>query len=234
MKITILTSDILDGLVISQRIIDAGKDVKAILYETKKKTWKALLKRFLYLLKGEIRHLGYRGMAKARPGLRVEEVSDMNSGRAKKVLEEVKPDLIVVAGTGKLKKEIYSSAAKGAINMHSGILPYYRGADSEFWALYNGEADRIGVTIHFIDERLDAGDMILQERLRVGSRDDFKKLRMKNISLGSRKMVEAIELIEKEGHKRMPQDESVARTYRTHTARDQAVYLERTRTCAKK
>jgi len=220
MKIAILTSDIHDGLIVTQKILRRGKDVRAVIYEKKKRTLRTALKRALIRMKGLIDHVDYGGILRRHKDVILREVDDMNSTAVVSLLREIAPDLITVIGTRKLDKEVLESAAKGAINMHSGILPYYRGADSEFWALYNGEKDRIGVTIHFMDEELDAGDIIIQARQEVSASDDHRSLRFRNILLGAEKMVEAIDKIESGGYTRTRQDTSLARTYRSATRED--------------
>jgi folate-dependent phosphoribosylglycinamide formyltransferase PurN/peptidoglycan/xylan/chitin deacetylase (PgdA/CDA1 family) len=227
MKIALLTSDILDGLIVAEKLISDGRELGVIIYENKKRTAKYLLKRLLYRAKGVISGITYGSIAKDVPDIVVKNVDDINSPETKRVLEDIRPDLIAVVGTRKLDKGIYGLAGKGAINLHSGILPYYRGADSEFWALYNNDIDKIGVTIHFVDEKLDAGDIILMEVQRVSSSDDHRKLRMKNIILGAAKMSEAIALIEKGGHGRKAQDDTLARVYRSAAAEDKAEYRKR-------
>ena len=217
MKVVILTSNIIDGLVISERIIKSGKDVKAVFYEEKKVTPKNKAKRILFKLTGKMGVTRFNDIPKGHGKIDIKKVGDMNSDDTRETLKGISPDLIVVIGTGKLKSDIYRIASKGAINMHSGILPYYRGADSEFWALSNGEPERIGVTIHFISDELDAGDIILTAPQKVEKRDDYKSLRMKNIFLGADKMVEAISMIESGRYVRTPQDESLAKTYRSAT-----------------
>lgn len=231
MKLVILTSDILDGIIVSQSILRSGKDVRAIVYERKPRTLKSFVKRALFRLRGVIAHVDYAGMALERDGLIVKEVDDINADAARSVLKETLPDLIVVIGTRKLRKDIFGRAPLGAINMHSGILPYYRGADSEFWALYNGEEDKIGVSIHFIDEALDSGDIVLRAELPVRPSEDYKSLRMRNILLGAEKMVEAIGLIESGRYDRIKQDENLARTYRSARRDDLKRYREKTLRC---
>jgi len=223
MKIVLLTSDILDGLIVCQKLIDSGMRPEAVIYERKPLTLKASVKRFLYIMKGIIKSPTYIGMM----GKKAFETDDINGSRVIETLNKISPGLIVVAGTRKLKKEIYGIAKKGAINLHSGILPYYRGADSEFWALYNGDTDRIGVTIHFVSDELDGGDIILQARQNVAAKDDHRSLRMKNIVLGAEKIVEAVRLIEKGDVKRQKQDSSQARTYKSARPEDVKEYRER-------
>lgn len=220
MKLVILTSDIIDGVILSGKIIHAGKDVKAIIYEDKKKSLKSIGKRFLFKFKGIMKHTSYKSIKKVKKDLIIEKVDNINSDRTSQILDEVSPDLIIVAGTRKIDTHIFQKARIGAINMHSGILPYYRGADSEFWALYNGEEDKIGVSIHFVDERLDTGDIILTQCQNIEPGDDYKSLRMKNILLGSEKMVEAIDLIESDRYNRIEQDEDLAEIYRSATPQD--------------
>ncbi len=217
MKVVILTSDIIDGLVISEKIIKSGKDVRALFYEEKKVALKNVAKRVIFKLTGKMGITCFKDIPKRYGKIDIKEVRDMNSGDMREALERISPDLVVVIGTGKLKSDIYGIASKGAINMHSGILPYYRGADSEFWALNNGEPEKIGVTVHYVSEELDAGDIILTAQQKVEESDNYKSLRMKNIFLGADKMIEAINMIESGRFAGIPQDESCAKTYRSAT-----------------
>lgn len=217
MKIAILAGNILDGIIISQRILFAGKDVKAIIYERGKVTFKARVKRIIFFLRGIIKYTNYRAMKCYKKDLIVMEEININSDGALDILRAIKPDLIVVIGTRKIKKDIYTQSKLGAINMHSGVLPYYRGADTEFWALVNGEREKIGVSINFIGEKLDMGDIILTAGQEVSAVDNHKTLRMKNIILGAAKMVEAINLVESGNYKRIKQDEHLGKTYKSAT-----------------
>lgn len=223
MKLVLLTSNILDGLIVCQKLIDSGMRPEVVIYEGKPVTLKASVKRFLYIVKGIITSPTYLGMM----GKKAFETDNINGPRVIEILNKISPDLIVVTGTGKLKKETYGIAKKGAINLHSGILPYYRGADSEFWALYNGDMDKIGVTIHFVSDELDGGDIIVEARQGVAAGDDHKTLRMKNLVLGAEKIVEAIRLIEKGDLKARKQDNAEARTYKSAKPEDIAEYKGR-------
>lgn len=224
MKLAILTSDIIDGIIISQRIITSGCDVRAIIYEKKHRTLKYFLKRLFYRLKGANKCIDYAAMARIRPGLIVKAVDNINSDAVKSILRDAAPELIAVIGTRKLEEGIFGLAKFGAINMHSGILPYYRGADSEFWALYNGEKDKVGVSVHFIENGLDTGDIVLQAQQRVLPSDNHISLRKKNTILGADKIVEAIKLIESGRYKRIKQDENKAKVYKSAKKEDKEKY----------
>ncbi|MFC1570488.1 hypothetical protein ACFL4E_01765, partial [Candidatus Omnitrophota bacterium] len=110
MKLAILTSDIHDGVIISQSILRSGKDVKAIIYEKKKKTLRTWMRRILFKLSGAIDHMTYDGISRKKQDMIVREVEDINSEDVLAVLKEISPDLIVVIGTRKIKRDIFGQA----------------------------------------------------------------------------------------------------------------------------
>ena len=86
----------------------------------------------------------------------------MRDGTALEQLKQLAPELIVVAAYGRvLPKEILELPPKGCINVHSSLLPKYRGAAPINWAIVNGDEES-GVTIMHMAEELDAGDIIDQ------------------------------------------------------------------------
>lgn len=82
------------------------------------------------------------------------------------LIKKIKPDLLISFGTGKLKSGILEINTT-KINIHRGILPEYRGLDSDLWAAYFNDFKNIGTTIHTIEERLDTGAIIAQERVKL-------------------------------------------------------------------
>ncbi len=215
MKLVILTSDIIDGRIVTQSLINAGRDIKAIVYEEKHKGFKTRIKLLLFFLLRRLKYFSYESMARNKNGILVKAVTNINAKENVELLKTINPDLVVVVGTRKLQREVFGTASKGAINLHSGLLPFYRGSDSEFWALYNNEPDKIGVTIHYIEEGLDTGDIILCERQKVVPNDTHSQLRKKNIVLGAKKINEVISLIESGKIPRAKQDVLYAKTYRS-------------------
>lgn len=82
-------------------------------------------------------------------------------------VEKLKPDLIVIYSMSQLiKKELIDIPVLGVINMHPSSLPDYRGANPDFWQYYNMEMNP-GVTVHYVNEGEDTGDIIYQERVHV-------------------------------------------------------------------
>ena len=83
-------------------------------------------------------------------------------------------DLIVVFGASFIKGLLVERIiAKGALNFHMGISPYYRGSSCNFWALYDGNPDLVGATIHLISKGLDSGGMLYHARPKSEPMDPF-------------------------------------------------------------
>jgi len=83
--------------------------------------------------------------------------SDPNSEAAYNFIQKQKPDIMIVRCKQLLKKRIYNEADIGAFVMHPGICPEYRNAHGCFWALVNGDLDKVGMTLLKIDEGVDTG-----------------------------------------------------------------------------
>jgi methionyl-tRNA formyltransferase len=103
-----------------------------------------------------------------------------------------RPDLLVVAAYGQiLAKEVLEAAPHGGINVHASLLPKYRGAAPVAWAIYHGET-KTGVTIIRMTTGLDAGDMLAQESLDIGTDETAGELEARLAPLGARLALEAV------------------------------------------
>ena len=132
----------------------------------------------------------------------------MRDGEALGILRELAPELIVVAAYGKiLPQEILDLPRYGCINVHSSLLPKYRGAAPINWAILNGE--RItGVSIMYMVAALDAGDVIRMVSTEIGEREDAAALTLRLSELGAQALSETIPTLADGTAKRTPQDES--------------------------
>lgn len=88
------------------------------------------------------------------------EVPHINHPEVVKLARALRPDLICVFGTSLIRGELLKEGRLGIINLHGGLSPEYRGADCTFWALYNGEPEKVGCTLHYIDAGIDTGRLI--------------------------------------------------------------------------
>lgn len=136
----------------------------------------------------------------------------MRDGEALRIVRELAPELIVVAAYGRiLPEDILSTSAYGSINVHSSVLPKYRGAAPINWAILNGDSVT-GVTIMYMAKELDAGDVILCRKTAIDPDEDAQTLTARLAALGADALAEAVEQLQSGTAVRTPQDHS-AYTY---------------------
>jgi len=121
---------------------------------------------------GYFRHRTSKTNKKDWP-VKVIYVPYINSEVVHEELKAVSPSLMVVWGAGLLKPHIINTAEK-AINLHMGYAPHYRGAVGNQFALYNDDLEKIGATIHHINNEADAGDII--ETIKADANKPIKEL----------------------------------------------------------
>ena len=132
----------------------------------------------------------------------------MKDGTALAIVQELKPELIVVAAYGRiLPEEILQAAPYGAINVHSSILPQYRGAAPINWAILNGETVT-GDTIMYMAKELDAGDIIRCAETAIDPDEDAQELTARLAELGAKTLVEVVADMDRGTVTRTPQDHS--------------------------
>lgn len=124
-------------------------------------------------------------------------------------MRELKPDLFVVVAFRILPKEVFTIPAKGSFNLHGSLLPKYRGAAPIQWALINGDK-QTGVTTFFLEDKVDTGNIILQEKLVIDDEDDFGSLHNKMMMLGSEVVLKSIDLIDSGNYALTKQNDSLA------------------------
>ena len=113
-------------------------------------------------------------------------------GEAMGIVESLNPELIVVAAYGKvLPEELLNYPKYGSINVHSSLLPAYRGAAPINWAILDG-LEETGVTIMYMAKELDAGDIILQKTTAIGEDEDSLALTARLAELGAEALSEAV------------------------------------------
>ena len=112
-------------------------------------------------------------------------------------LEELKAlnaNLQVVVAFRMLPKVVWQMPEYGTFNLHASLLPQYRGAAPINWAIINGET-KTGVTTFFIDEKIDTGEIILQESTTIGATESAGELHDKLMDLGATLILKTVEKI---------------------------------------
>lgn len=148
-----------------------------------------------------------------RPDL-IRVVPGHNHPDALSLLASLKPDVIVVYGTNVIGKKVIAMAPNAIVNVHTGLSPWYRGSDTIFWALHNGEPERAGVTVHMLSPGLDSGPILRTGVPEYGPDDDEDSLFAKSVKLGSALLVDVIRDVAAGRATPIPQDLSVGREYR--------------------
>ncbi len=106
----------------------------------------------------------------ARRGFELNEVWNLNSPEAARILAELHADLGVVLGTRILKRSTFNVPRLGSINVHKGKVPDFRGMPPGFWEIYEGQPT-CGITIHFVNDGLDTGDIIREAEIPIHARE---------------------------------------------------------------
>ena len=123
-------------------------------------------------------------------------INKINSDSFFLELCELKIDLIVICHFQKLiSSKIINLPLLGCINLHPSLLPYYRGMSPQHYPIINGESET-GITVHYVDEGIDTGDIILQKKIEIHNDDYVSDLQKKMKLIYSTIIVEAIDKIE--------------------------------------
>lgn len=140
-------------------------------------------------------------------GIPVFQPEKLRDGTALALIRELAPELIVVAAYGRiLPQEILDCPPMGCINVHSSLLPKYRGAAPINWAILNGDQET-GVTIMHMAAALDAGDIISRVRTSILPDETAPALTARLADMGGKLLVETVAALEAGSASRTPQDE---------------------------
>jgi len=123
-----------------------------------------------------------------------------------KELESLKADLQIIVAFRMLPKVVWNMPPNGTFNLHASLLPAYRGAAPINWAIINGEKET-GVTTFFIDDKIDTGEILLQEKIAIEQDDSVGTLHDKLMSLGAELVVKTVDLITSENYTTKKQPE---------------------------
>ncbi|MBV8828526.1 MAG: polysaccharide deacetylase family protein [Acidobacteriaceae bacterium] len=161
----------------------------------------------------------------ARIGCPLIEAGNLNSSEAADSLGRCRADLGLVLGTRVLKRSTFSIPRLGCLNLHKGKVPEYRGMPPAFWELFEG-AQSAGITVHFVDDGLDTGDIIATSEIPIHPHETELSLRKKLDLEGSRVLARAVRDLHGGTARRVPQSASTLRP-KTRPTRAQRLELAR-------
>lgn len=128
-------------------------------------------------------------------GIFVSSIEDIPVSEAIDKLKSCEADLFVVIAYGQiLPIDVLSLPKLYSVGLHASLLPKYRGASPINWAILNGEK-RTGVTVFKLSEKMDAGDIIMQQEERIPESDDAQTLSFRLSESGADLLLRAVEII---------------------------------------
>lgn len=149
-----------------------------------------------FVIKKLIKRRSIETVAKAFniPSLKVTgSINDTNNLRK---LSEFNPDVLVSIGASQIfKSEVISMAPLGCLNLHTGMLPKYRGLMPTFWAMLN-EEKFVGISVFLVDEGIDSGPIVVQKQVEIGDKSQSKLIEYTK-KIGMDAIIEALEIMQK-------------------------------------
>ncbi len=136
-----------------------------------------------------------RAVAK-KYGIPVHDLPDVNDEAFLSMLRENEVDFIVsISGTQLYKKKLREQTPWGIVNCHGALLPHYRGLMPSFWTLANNESEG-GVSVHYVDRKLDNGPIVVQKRYRIHPHDTLEDVMARSKDLAAEAIIETVRKVE--------------------------------------
>ena len=173
---------------------------------------------FKYLIQ-KFKNNNIRSLLKCK---KVPEIKLSSSINSKKSLDEIKsyqPDLLIsILGNQIFKKPLIELAPKGCINLHTALLPKYRGLMPTFWVLKNDE-NHTGVSVFFVDEGIDSGPIIVQKLIQINGQSQAELIR-ESKRIGMEAIAEAVDFIYRDSVNLIENDDLQKSYYSFPTRKD--------------
>ena len=155
-----------------------------------------------------------------RHGIPILEVTgSINSEKSLETLRALHADLFIsITGNQLFKKPLLDIPPLGTLNLHTALLPKYRGLMPSFWVLKNKEK-QTGVSVFFVDEGIDSGPILVQKKINIENLSQWELIRMTKF-LGMEAIIEGIELIQSGDYELIPNNEEESTYYSFPTRED--------------
>lgn len=116
-----------------------------------------------------------------------------------KLIQKLEADILIsIAGNQIFRSPLFKTSKFGILNLHSALLPKYRGLMPSFWVLKNGEIET-GVSVFFVDEGIDSGPILVQRKVQIRERSQEKLIWVLKFE-GAKAIIESCNLLAKYGH----------------------------------
>jgi len=136
------------------------------------------------------------------------------------------PDLLIsIQANVIFKKPLLEIPSRGCLNVHTALLPKYRGLMPTFWVMRNDERET-GVSVFLIDEGIDSGPILVQKRITIGNRS-LDQLIRETKRMGMDALIEAIDLIHKGGYELIENNDAEQTYFSFPTREDVREFLKK-------
>jgi methionyl-tRNA formyltransferase len=153
-------------------------------------------------------------------GVPIDLTDNVNGDAFLGLLRERNVELIVsISGRQFYGKLLREQTPRGIINCHGALLPKYRGLMPSFWTLANRETEG-GVSVHFVDGKIDNGPIVVQRRYRIHPSDTLEDVLSRSKDLGAEAVIDAVRLIEEGRVSPIPNPEEAATCFSIPTKED--------------
>ncbi len=144
---------------------------------------------------------------------------NINSDASLQQIQEFQPNLLIsIASNQIFKRPLIDLAEKGCLNLHTALLPKYRGLMPTFWTLKNNEK-YTGVSVFFVDEGIDSGPILVQKKIEI-TENTLEDLIKKTKKRGMDAVIEAIDLINS-GNYNLIENDATKKSYYSFPTRQQ-------------
>lgn len=156
----------------------------------------------------------------------IEIDGSINSTESIARIASYKPDVIIsIAGNQIFKRPLIDLPQKACLNLHTALLPKYRGLMPSFWVLKNDEKET-GVSVFFVDDGIDSGHILVQKRIEIGDRSQEELIKHTK-RLGMDAIIEAIALLQKGDYQTIDNDAEEMTYFSFPTREDVNVFRAR-------
>lgn len=156
---------------------------------------------------------------------KIEIEGSINAEASLQKLKSYDPDLLIsIAGNQIFKKPLIELAPEGCLNLHTALLPKYRGLMPSFWVLKNNE-NYTGVSVFFVDEGIDSGPILVQKKVEIGDRSQ-EELIQHTKRLGMDAIIESIEKIQEGNYELIPNPDEESTYFSFPTREDMKEFKE--------
>jgi methionyl-tRNA formyltransferase len=121
-------------------------------------------------------------------------VKDINSEATLSIVQGLSPEIIISIASPQIFKRDVILSARHTLNIHAALLPNNRGMMPSFWAMVKGEPET-GVSVHYVDENIDTGEIILQRIIDIEPGETLHTLQTKVAYIGSDALIESVRIL---------------------------------------